>query len=92
MQSIEHAGRLDFYFSHLYYFYMNSLEKTVGQYEIRCFKQISEYKDKFLYDMSKLFEGQMLNSFEYYWGEKVKMYPTDPDTAYAIKSYGTKID
>jgi hypothetical protein len=40
--------------------------------------------------MNKIYEGQMLNSFEMYWGEKIKMYPTDPNTAYQIKSYGSK--
>ena len=69
---------------------MHSLEKIVGEYEIRVFKQITEYKEKFLNDISRLYEGQMLNSFEYYWGEKIKMYPTEPDTALIIKSYGTK--
>lgn len=90
VEAVEHASRLDFYFGHLYYFYMNSLEKIMGEYEIRVFKQISEYKGKFLADISRLYEGQMLNSFEYYWGEKIKMYPTDPATALTIKSYGTK--
>lgn len=90
VDAIEHASRLDFYFGHLYYFYMHSLEKSIGQYEIRVFKQITEYKEKFLKEISRIYEGQMLNSFEYYWGNKIKMYPTEPDTALIIKTYGTK--
>lgn len=34
---------------------MHSLEKTIGQYEIRVFKQITEYKEKFLNDISRIF-------------------------------------
>jgi hypothetical protein len=39
--------------------------------------------------MTRVYEGQALNSYEFYWGEKIKSYPTDPDTAFTIKSYGT---
>jgi len=62
MEAVERASKLSFYFAHSYYFYINSLEKIIGNEEIRVFKKVSDYKSKFLEEMNRLYEGQMLNS------------------------------
>lgn len=51
---------------------------------------MTEYKNKFLEDMSKLYEGQMLNSVEFFIGEKIKTVPIKSDIGYIIKMYGSK--
>lgn len=40
--------------------------------------------------MSKLYEGQMLNSVEFFIGEKIKTVPVRADVGYLIKMYGSK--
>lgn len=67
-EAIERSSRLSFYFAHSYYFYMVSLEKIVGSEEIQIFKKVSDYKGRFLEEMSRLYEGQMLNSVEFFIG------------------------
>lgn len=86
---MERASKLNFYFGHLYYFYMKSLEKTVNKNEIQVFKRVSEYKHNFLDVMCKYYEGQNLNSIELYGGFKSNVYPVEPELGYIIKTYGT---
>ncbi len=40
--------------------------------------------------MNKIYEGQMLNSVEYFIGEKVKTFNVKSDLGYTMKLYGTK--
>lgn len=39
-------------------------------------------------DMSRIYEGQMLNSVEYFLGEKTKTVAVKSDVGYTIKMYG----
>lgn len=40
--------------------------------------------------MNKLYEGQMLNSVEFFIGEKIKTVPVKSDIGYIMKMYGAK--
>jgi hypothetical protein len=40
--------------------------------------------------MNKIYEGQMLNSVEYFIGEKVNTFNVKSDLGYTMKLYGTK--
>ena len=51
---------------------------------------MTDFKQKFLEEMNKIYEGQMLNSVEHFIGEKVKTIPNQSDVAYLIKMYGSK--
>lgn len=90
MEAVERGSKLSFYFAHAYYFYINSLEKVITEDEIQVFKKVSDYKHKFLEEMNRLYEGQMLNSVEFFLGEKVKTVPVKSDIGYLIKMYGSK--
>ena len=87
--SIERACKLDFYFAHMYYFYISSLEKIVSKYEIQTLKKVATYKEYFLNVMSAAYADQSLNSLEYYTLKKTLYSPTDNDVVYSIRTYGT---
>ena len=55
LHGMEKGSRLNFYFGHLYYFYIASLEKIVDKYEIQVLKKVSSYKDKFLESICRTF-------------------------------------
>ena len=41
-------SRLNFYFGHLFYFYMRSLEKNIKKTEIQILKPVVAYNQNFL--------------------------------------------
>jgi len=90
MEAIEKASRLSFYFAQAFYFYMNSLEKNISPDEIQVFKKVSDYNAKFLEEMNKKYEGQLLNSVEYFINETIKSVSNKSEIGYQIKIYGTK--
>lgn len=53
---------MSFYFGHLYYFYMISLEKIINKNEVQILKKAFEYRQVFLEEMCKYYEGQNLSS------------------------------
>ena len=67
---------MNFYFGHLYYFYMMSLEKIISKTEIQIFKKVNTYRESFLESMCKFYEGQSLSSIELYGGFKTNVYPS----------------
>ena len=85
---MEKAARLSFYFAHNYYFQLNSLEKIIVGEEVQVFKKVTEYKRRFLDDMKRVYEGQMLNSVEYSIGEKIKTVAQKSDVDYLVRMYG----
>ncbi len=89
-EAIEKASKLSFYFAHSIFFYINSLEKIIKEDEIQEFRKVTDFKTKFIEEMNKSYEGQMLNSVEHFLGEKVKTVATKSDIAYLIKMYGYK--
>ena len=89
-EAVERACRMNFYFAHKFYFYLLSLEKIVGVEEIQVFKKVTDFKNKFLEEMNKVYEGQMLNSVEHLIGVKIKTIPNKSDVGYLIKMYGNK--
>lgn len=69
---------------------MVSLEKIIGNEEIQIFKKVTDYKNRFLEEMNRLYEGQMLNSVEFFIGEKIKTVSVKSDIGYIMKMYGAK--
>lgn len=51
---------------------------------------MTDYKSKFLQEMNRLYEGQLLNSVEHFIGEKIKTVSNQSDIGYLMKIYGTK--
>ena len=54
------------------------------------FKKVTGYKKRFLDEMKRVYEGQMLNSVEYSIGEKIKTVGQKSDVDYLVKMYGYK--
>ncbi len=44
--------RLNFYFAHLYYFYMKSLERYITKTEVQVIKPVVTYNERFLKELS----------------------------------------
>lgn len=62
LDGVEKACKMSFYFGHLYYFYMISLEKIVEKNEVQILKKAFEYRQTFLEEMCKFYESSNLSS------------------------------
>lgn len=74
LDSLEKACKMSFYFGHLYYFYMLSLEKIIEKNDVQILKKAYEYRQSFLLEMCKYYEGSALSSVELYGGFKTNVY------------------
>lgn len=55
LDGLEKACKMSFYFAHLYYFYMISIEKIVGKNEVQILKKAEDYRKNFLDEMCKYY-------------------------------------
>jgi hypothetical protein len=61
--------RLNYYFAHLYYFYMKSLEKNITKTEIQVLRPVIDYNNSFIGTMGLHFKEVKLTCLDLYIDE-----------------------
>lgn len=82
------ACRLNYFFGHLYYFYMNSLSKVIINNSEYSYGQVKKYNALLLDLMSKEFGDNRLICTDFYNGMR-KPVTERPAVADNVKKYGT---
>lgn len=59
-------SKLNYYFAHLYYFYMKSLEKNITKTEIQVLKPVIDYNQNFVKQMGLHYENVKLTCLDLY--------------------------
>jgi len=64
-------SKLNFYFGHLYYFYMKSIEKNITKTEIQVLEPVFKYNNSFIETMSRHFNGIDLIALDLFIEDKI---------------------
>jgi hypothetical protein len=84
--------RLNFYFAHLFYYYMRSLEKNIKKTEIQILKPVVDYNRNFLRLMDEHYKELRLTCLDLYIDEAVDRRSVEQQTQArnTILNYQTK--
>lgn len=89
MDDMLSACRLNYFFGHLYYFYMNSLSKVIINNSEYSYGQVKKYITLLLDIMSKEFGEARLICTDFYMGMRKAPVTEKPAIADNIRKYGT---
>lgn len=71
--------KLNYYFAHLYYFYMKSLEKNITKTEIQVLNPVIDYNNKFIKQMAHHYDSLKLTCLDLYIDEHTTRKHPEPD-------------
>jgi hypothetical protein len=63
---MEQICKLNFYFAHLYYFYMKSIEKNVTKIETQILKPVVEYNEKIVSELKEHYKNVQCSALDQY--------------------------
>jgi len=61
-ESLEKMCELNFYFAHLYYFYMKSIEKNINKMEIQTYQPVVAYNNQLRENLNNHFSKVSISS------------------------------
>ena len=84
--------KLNFYFAHLFYYYVRSLEKNIKKTEIQILKPVVDYNKRFLQLMDDHYKDIKLTCLDLYIDEAVDRRSVEQQTQArnTILNYQTK--
>lgn len=85
-------AKLNFYFAHLYYFYMKSLEKNITKEQIQVLRPVVEYNKWFRRELGTHYKDIELTSLDLFIQDMVPKvaYESDEFTKNMILEYESK--
>jgi hypothetical protein len=90
MDDMVSVSKLNYFFGHLYYFYMNSLSKIVGGYDEYTYGQVTRYNQQLLDLLCKDFGDLRLIAKDFYLGATTRRNSVGrPAVMDTIRKYGT---